>query len=359
MKSTQKVPFEKPPKNKDFLSDKKKVIVTIIITVIIGFGVNILISLFSDFNKVIGTLSKVKVQQLIIPFLLYLVNYFIDSFRLIFMSKVLDCRIRVKDAFYNSVMGVFISHLTPSASGGHPFQIFHLKSIGYNSKVATNIIVSRYLVFMFSATLMVLLFLQKIMGIIGKELIGTKFLILGLLASFVLTILLALVFFFPHILVRITHLLDVLLKNKDKARGRIHKFEQWANDFRESMQVLWKHNLWAVLIDAVLCNVILFIQAYSLYYVLDVFTPVQIGPLEFLLIFVLSNLVAYYLPTPGGSGGIEGVYSLIMSGLLAHPSVVAAALFIWRFSTYYLHLLFGFVVLILYNRNKRSISQQG
>ena len=341
-------------KDKDFLGDRKKVVVMIFVTVVIGFGVNIIISLLSDFDKVLALLGKVKIQQLLIPFLIYLFINFLDSFRLIAIASVLDCRISLKDAFYNSVMGVFISHLTPSASGGFPFQVLHLKSIGCNSKVATNIIVSRYLVYMFSATLMVLLFLKEIVDIIGKELMGTKFLILGLLVSFGLTILLSLVFFFPHGLIRIIHVLDIILKKKEKARSRIHTFEKWTQDFRESMLFLWKHNFRSVLLDAGLCNLALFLQAFSLYYVLAVFTPVQIGPLTFLLIFVLSNLVAYYLPTPGGSGGIEGVYSLVMSGLLAQPDVVAAALFIWRFSTYYLHLLFGFVVLVLYRRKKKN-----
>lgn len=353
MKIIDKEQVGKSPKNGDFLNDRKKIIVTIIITVLIGFAVNILISLLSDFNKVIDTLSRVKVQQVLVPFLIYFSIYLIDSFRLMFMSRIFDFRIKLKDAFYNSVMGVFISHLTPSASGGHPFQIFHLKSLGYNSKVATNIIVSRYLVFMFSGTLMVLLFMNEIIDIIGKQLMGTKFLIIGLVVSFGLTILLSVSFFFPRIMVMMVHFLDVLLKNKGKALDRIHLFEEWTSDFRDSMLFLWKNNFWAVLIDAALCNMVLFFQAYSLYYVLDIFTPVQIGPFRFLLIFVLSNLVAYYLPTPGGSGGIEGVYSLIMSGLLAQPNVVAAALFIWRISTYYLHLVFGFIVLIVYGRKKK------
>ncbi len=265
----------KPFKSGDFLNDKKKIIITIIITVLIGFGVNVIISLLSDFNKVIDTLSRVKAQQILIPFLLYFVNYLIDSFRLVFMSRIFNYRVKLKDAFYNSVMGVFISHLTPSASGGHPFQILHLKSIGYNSKVATNIIVSRYLVFMFSGTFMVLLFMKDIIDIIGKQLMGTKFLILGLIVSFGLTILLSLVFFFPRTTVKMVRFMDIILKNKAKARERIHVFEQWASDFNDSMLFLWRKNYGAVLADAVLCNVVLFIQAYSLYYVLDVFTPVR------------------------------------------------------------------------------------
>ncbi|HET6567216.1 MAG TPA: lysylphosphatidylglycerol synthase transmembrane domain-containing protein [Rhodothermales bacterium] len=51
----------------------------------------------------------------------------------------------------------------------------------------------------------------------------------------------------------------------------------------------------------------------------------------------LGNLV---LPTPGGSGGVEGLYALLI-GPLIPPTLVAPTLLTWRFLAYYVFLLAG------------------
>jgi hypothetical protein len=61
----------------------------------------------------------------------------------------------------------------------------------------------------------------------------------------------------------------------------------------------------------------------------------------------LSSLV---LPTPGGSGGLEGLYALFI-GPLIPEALVAPTLFAWRFLGYYIFIALGAYLFLHQVRN--------
>jgi uncharacterized protein (TIRG00374 family) len=54
--------------------------------------------------------------------------------------------------------------------------------------------------------------------------------------------------------------------------------------------------------------------------------------------------LALILPTPGGSGGIEGMYALFFTEPLIPKGFVAPTLLVWRFMAYYLAIAVGLVI---------------
>jgi glycosyltransferase 2 family protein len=79
-------------------------------------------------------------------------------------------------------------------------------------------------------------------------------------------------------------------------------------------------------------------------YLLPVFIVLSVFPdLDSLLFFirgVTMMVSAMIIPTPGGAGGIEGLYALFM-GPLMPKALVAPTLFLWRFLGYYVFLGLG------------------
>ncbi len=88
-------------------------------------------------------------------------------------------------------------------------------------------------------------------------------------------------------------------------------------------------------------------------YLLPVFIVLSVfSNLDAFLFFVrgITMMVsAMIIPTPGGAGGIEGLYALFL-GPMMPKAMVAPTLFLWRFMGYYIFLGFG---AFLFKRKRR------
>ncbi len=79
-------------------------------------------------------------------------------------------------------------------------------------------------------------------------------------------------------------------------------------------------------------------------YLLPVFIVLSVfQDLEAFLFFVRGitmTVASFIVPTPGGAGGIEGLYVLFL-GPMIPTALVAPTLFLWRFFGYYIFVAFG------------------
>jgi uncharacterized membrane protein YbhN (UPF0104 family) len=104
-----------------------------------------------------------------------------------------------------------------------------------------------------------------------------------------------------------------------------------------------------VIVDVIGWLFILIIQLYSLYYIVCQLTDVKPN---FWLIFGSINAVnaiAYFVPTPGASGGIEFTYQTVLSKIIGDNEISLKAITSWRFVSYYLQIFFGMVLLGIFN----------
>ena len=60
-----------------------------------------------------------------------------------------------------------------------------------------------------------------------------------------------------------------------------------------------------------------------------------------LLRSLAMNLAFLVVPTPGGSGGVEGLFVLFQGPLMSRTSFVGLAVFLWRIISYYISIAFG------------------
>ncbi len=75
---------------------------------------------------------------------------------------------------------------------------------------------------------------------------------------------------------------------------------------------------------------------------------------EILLVLrsLAMNLAFLIIPTPGGSGGVEGLFAIFLGPLIDRTSFIGLAVFVWRFITYYFSIGLGIIAMAWYVNHK-------
>jgi len=77
------------------------------------------------------------------------------------------------------------------------------------------------------------------------------------------------------------------------------------------------------------------------------------GPEVLLVLRSLAmNLAFLVIPTPGGSGGVEGLFAIFLGPLISRTSFIGLAVFAWRIITYYISIGLGIMATAWYVNHK-------
>lgn len=84
---------------------------------------------------------------------------------------------------------------------------------------------------------------------------------------------------------------------------------------------------------------------------LPVIVVLSLLPAQEVLLVLRSlamNLAFLIIPTPGGSGGVEGLFAVFLGPLIDRTAFIGLAVFVWRFITYYFSIGLGIVAMLWY-----------
>lgn len=84
------------------------------------------------------------------------------------------------------------------------------------------------------------------------------------------------------------------------------------------------------------------------------FLPADVA-LTFMRSFAMA-FAALFMPTPGGSGGVEGLFLVFQGPLFDRTVFIGVSVFIWRFITYYQSIGLGVLVMSWYMKPERVIN---
>jgi glycosyltransferase 2 family protein len=319
------------------------------VAIVVGLVTNIVIGMLMDSGKILKTLSSVSIWLILLPFLAYMSVSVVDALRTYAVSRKSRYPVGMGTCLLNSFVGAFFSHITPLAVGGQPFQIYHLSRHGMPSTIATNIIFSRFVV---NALILVVIL---VVGIPDFLKITTA--IGGVSAVFYLGISVTFIFaiFFLAVLVqpRIVSWLSSFLARTRAGRllGRLirkpdwqQRFERYTLELRAEVRFLWSEGLLVMAGDILLNLASLTLQGFALWYPLWVLVDHNLPLLQVVVTYIAVWQVAMYIPSPGASGGLEGLFTLIFSAMSGRPEMALVAVVVWRFSTYYLSLVPGIIL---------------
>lgn len=343
---------------------KRRTTIYVIIAVAIGLLVNIFITLFLNSGKLQEAFQSFSIWLLIVPFLLYLFTNVLDALRTVLVSRTCGHPTGFMTGLSNSIIGHFFSNISPLSAGGQAVQVVHFARRGMPSKIATNIILSRFVVNGMILMAAIAFGIPLIVRI-GTTMHATAIVLyIGLTTTFIFAL------FFLAILIqpRIISWLTGLIAHRGLGRfiGRVAKKEHWHSDLdtymtdlRREIKTLWSNGFWVMMLDILLNILTIVVQGVSVWYTLYVLAGPAFDLVSVLVTFIVIWQVVFYIPSPGASGGLEGMLTLVFATISGQPEKTFAAIVLWRIGTYYLHLILGAIVSSYSLRKPKTVPMDG
>ncbi len=321
----------------------KKILISILVAFISGFTVVVFLDLFHRGKAgFFSLLSSLPIYVYFIAFLIFTSSYFLEAFRIFYLARHRGYKVGFFNALYNTIIGYLFSFLTPFAMGGQPFQVVHLSKLGMDSGYATGIMGTRVLENSLGGAVIALIMLNTSLGWILKR---GHLVIIGIIISLSVSIAVVLAMLKPKILMPLVRMSSKIVK-KDLEKP----FDKWRRNFELGVNYIWKDNFHLMIFDVLEWLATLVIQIYSLFYVLSFLSDIK---LNFWLVFGSVNAVnalAYFIPTPGASGGIEFTYQYVLSGITMDSGIALKAVTAWRIVAYYSQIILGMMFLGMFRR---------
>ncbi|OZC02896.1 hypothetical protein BSZ36_07870 [Rubricoccus marinus] len=250
----------------------------------------------------------------------------------------------VRQAYKGQVTWDFLSAITPSALGGGPFAAYFIakeNDLPFG-QVSAYMLFSMLMDQVWFAVLIVMLFLFAFELPVFPDALGAVS--IGTVALYLVGLLSWISFFAYATLVR-PQLIEwvagkvVRLKFLRRFEDRVH---DEARKLRRQARILRAQPL-AFYLKGFGLTLLIWCSRYAIA-LYAAFAVASIArPFLFYLRTAALWLVGIALPTPGGSGGMEGLYLLFLSPLLPE-SAGGPALLGWRLIAYYTILVIGFAV---------------
>jgi len=327
-------------------------------TIFLGLGVIVLLFSVIGSKEIFATLKNVNPLVILLLGITVLTITLLDSTRTYILSKSLGARLPFKVYLENTIMGFYFSAVTPFAAGGQPFQIYHLVKNSVELGKASMIVAAKFISSFTSAVLLgILAFIFLFEEIKGIRLIGPIILVgvFATLAFYFLFITFLLnrkwIESFFSLKIVTVPIAFVLRKDADVVRDSVKdKVKNYMNAF----ETLWKSSKKVFFTIFILSFImILLIQITGFLSLISVLEDTNLNFYKVIGLQSAMNMIVYFLPTPGASGGIEGSFYIIYSGMVG-KSRAAVSLLIWRIATYYSTIVIGGILILKRVKNKRG-----
>lgn len=243
------------------------------------------------------------------------------------------------------LIGMYYSSITPAATGGQPMQVFSMKKRGVPAGLTSSALAVKFFCWQCALLLLGAVAWALDPGLVARTLgqgvwmVSLGFLLNGI--AVVLVILLAisrnLVRAIIIFLVKAAYRLRIV---KDVAKTSSH-WDAALQDFHASVDILTRHPfqfLTLFLLSIIQVSALM----SATYFVYRGFGLRATGYFDILTIQLMLFIAASFTPLPGASGAQEGGFYLFFSKFIP-SNIIFAALLVWRFLTYYLSIIVGFI----------------
>ncbi len=298
-------------------------------------------------------LAQIGPVIFIIACSLMLLARLLDSLRMKLLAYSLGANISIADGIRISILGTFLSNITPLGSGGWPTRVYLLTESGLNPGESTAVMATKALCNTFgrftlglAASVWLFCFsdswtLPTTMGIIVKVGLILYFVGLALALLFIIHSEKIKVFAFPVIRNRFT----LRFFQLEKLDNILDWIDRELTEFHNALMALLRKKR-PLLLAIILLSYGWWIAITIVPAVVLAGLGLQPSFLQVMAITMVFYLAASYAPTPGGSGVAELGFGLLFSSIVPH-SLIGLFVAIWRGLTYYLNLIVGGVLLVV------------
>lgn len=327
-----------------------KYVFNLLIIFIIG-GCSIYFSIGDHWNQVVDVFYQASWKWLFIMVLIMFLYYLLEALSLWLLTHVYYKKYRLFDALINAMTGIFFSGITPFASGGQFAQVYVFNKQGIVPTYSASILLMCFICYqivlvLYTSIVMIFkyqFFIQTQPTMLPLALIGFFINFSVIVGLFIAAKSKMFQDFITHTLIKGLNKVNIV-KNYQETCDKI---ERYLSDFRDQLNILQHHKI--VLLQSCLCHGLKLTLLYSMPFLSIKALNISIdGNMFWELVGLCSfiYMINAFLPIPGASGGSEGIYMLLFSFLGSIG--VSSSMFLWRFISYYLGLILGGIVFIIY-----------
>lgn len=348
---------EKKPVN------RKKTILSILVVILITAIVFIIFFNFNDFNETIALLKKVDGVDMALAVVCLILYAVMWPMSLCFISKQNQFAANFTDVFLIGESEHFFNAITPFSTGGQPIQVYLFTQRKVKASDSTGIIVANFIAFLIASNVFAigsLVFYGKFSENFSPStawMIGLGF-AMNLL-TLVFVILISTCKFVRDLFKKLLVLLCKIRFIGKHLSKAIPAFETYCENAQSAAKRIFSHKL--TFIVAILIRMLSLLFYYAIpYFILKALgADFGFSMMPYILLasaFAITTMV--WVPTPGGTGGIEFAFTTIFTASLfgsLSPSIGATGMILWRALTYYLLMILSFIAYIVFEiRVKRS-----
>lgn len=352
---------------------RKRLISNIIFLVLITILVVTLILSLGEINKISEQFQQIahgdNWKYLLIAVGLMLIYFFLWPFSQCIYGKALKVEATIWESYLIGCSEHFYNGITPFAAGGQPFQIYSYTKRNVSTAKATGVILASFVTFMIVTNAFMiasLAFYPQISAGFEQMNIGwIKYVaLIGLIINFLVLLFMIAMGTSKHLRGWITKGVNKIANWKfffKKEKGLRRKigealqkgvpvFEEYCSNAQRAFKETWTHK--RVTFFALLIKIVAMASYYMVPFFILKAVGLDVGYEKLILVLFATSFAinaVVWVPTPGGVGGIEYAFIIVIAAVTtAIQSDVNAAVLIWRMLTYYLILLISFIANVIF-----------
>jgi uncharacterized protein (TIRG00374 family) len=283
--------------------------------------------------------KEIDIFYIPIVFILLSLYITLESFRIRLIAKAISGKwIAFGRCSQVIFCGAFLSAVTPFQAGGAPLQAYVLNKAGLKWGTALLLLLFRGLFYLIG----MLIFLPFILPFFRTQYSGRSMQILSrysIFAYLFLFVLLFLVLSMPKFLKKIIYSLTFRKGKITRATRRIFRMLREIRVIRgELFDFIKNKKLYALAI--IFTTIVVYIPDYSIAYAILKGLSIKVPYLETIFRQVFLLFAAFFFPTPGAEGIIEGGFTVLFYQSVPRYLIGMFAI-LWRFVTYHLIVIIG------------------
>lgn len=344
---------------------KKKIIRNLIFVIAILLLVILMVIGLGDIKQIWNVLVNTKISYIFLAIafvLLYAITY---QASLMLLTKYRYKDIKFIDLYAISGTEFFFNAITPFSSGGQPFQAYALKRKGMKLSDSTSALLINFIAYQVCLNIIALVFMILYYDRVHNQIDSfIAFLIVGFSINSVIMVLLILIGTCKPVGRLFIFLFEKICKIKflNKLENKKSDFETYIINMQTAFKDISKSfQLWILIL---ITKIISFLLYYSIPFIAlyAIGANIKFSDLPYTLAltaFVLT--IAIWVPTPGGSGGVEFAFKQLYSPFLEEYGysqndalqMSLAVMLIWRMLTYYFLIIYGFILYLIFEKRDR------
>lgn len=305
----------------------------------------------NDMAMVAASLKKMKLSYLLAAAAVALIFTMMEGAMIWYLLHALQGKARFMDCLRYSFVGFLYSGITPSATGGQPMQLYHMKRDGNDLSASTVVLMTVALVYKLVLVLMgiamVLFGFPVLKANLGSYL---KLFYLGMFLNTALVVVLLIVMVFPrfarYLILAVENLL-IRVRILKKSKYRTDNIERFIQSYQNAVHFLLQNKKQVAVVMAATFGqrCLVFILPYIVYcgFGLD-----GASALEILMIQMSIYLAVDMLPLPGAQGITELMYRRAFRDIFTAEFVIPS-MCVTRGISFYFLLFFSMAVCVVHH----------